>query len=62
MDTTDLASAVNMTGEQVSHFTAESPVMSTAGMNPPAPPYNFETISKRVRRRPLEVGLIMDCS
>ncbi len=46
MDTTDLASAVNMTGEHVSNFPAKYPVMFAAGMNPPVPPYNFETISK----------------
>ncbi len=45
MDTTDLASAVNMTGEQVGNFPAESPVMFTAGIHPPVPLYNFETIS-----------------
>ncbi len=45
MDATDLASAVKMTGDLVSNFPAESTVMFTAGMNPPVPLCNFETIS-----------------
>ncbi len=45
MDATDLASAVNMTGDLVSNFPAESPAMFTAGINPPVPLYNFDTIS-----------------
>ncbi len=47
MDAPDLASAVNMPGDQVSNFPAESSDMFTAGMNPPVPLYNFETISNR---------------
>ncbi len=48
MDTTDLASVVDMTGEQVSNLPADPPVIFTAGMNPPGPLYNFEAISNGI--------------